>query len=63
MTTAQIITIASEDMLLSDAIALAEKAGMTLISNGRRAVISPVILNGWHKIGVNAKPLPIKKKA
>lgn len=53
--TAQLITLADEDMLLADAMELAKKAGMFLIGNGQRAVISPTIPDGWNKIGENDK--------
>lgn len=59
--TAKIITLADENMLLDDAIALAKKADMFLISNGRRAVISPVIPMGWTNIVMRGH-IPAPKK-
>lgn len=59
--TAQLITLADDNMLLDDALALAKKAGMFLISNGRRAVISPVIPRGWIQITLRGQ-IPASKK-
>lgn len=59
--TAQLITLTDDNMLLDDALALAKKAGMFLISNGRRAVISPVIPRGWNQIALRGQ-IPAPKK-
>lgn len=61
--TAQIITLADENMLFSDAIALAEQAGMFLITNGQRSVISPVIPLGWAPITLRGQISLASKKA
>ena len=59
--TAHLITLADENMLLDDALAIAKKAGMFLISNGRRSVISPVIPRGWAQIVLRGQ-IPAPKK-
>ena len=59
--TAHLITLADDNMLLDDALALAAKAGMYLISNGRRAVISPIIPRGWSRIALRGQ-IPAPKK-
>lgn len=53
--TADLITLADEDMLLEDAVALAESRRMYLITNGTRAVISPLVPAGWQRIAVRIK--------
>lgn len=49
MITAHIIP---DDALFADVIESAIQAGMHIISNGSRIVISPVVPKGWTKIGV-----------
>lgn len=61
--TAHLITLADDNMLLDDALALAKKAGMFLISNGRRAVVSPVIPQGWAKIELHGQITAPKKES
>ena len=44
--------IVADDALLDEVVSAAKAAGMHIIGNGRRIVISPVIPVGWIKLGV-----------
>lgn len=44
--------IPAADALLDEVVTAAKAAGMHIIGNGRRIVISPVIPAGWIKLGV-----------
>ncbi|MBS1143390.1 MAG: hypothetical protein H6R14_796 [Proteobacteria bacterium] len=52
MITAQII---HDSALLEEVAVAAAKRGWHIISNGKRAVISPIIPAGWTKIAVKVK--------
>jgi hypothetical protein len=60
--TAQLITLTDDNMLFDEAVGLAKEAGMFLISNGKRAVISPVIPSGWTQIRPPINPLASKTR-
>ena len=44
--------IPADDALLDEVVTAAKAAGMHVIGNGRRIVISPVVPAGWIKLGV-----------
>lgn len=52
--TARILPI-TDDTTLDDCAKAAKAAGMHLISNGRKVVVSPVIPPGYWKIAVKVK--------
>lgn len=53
---AAIITL--DDRLLDEVVHAAVAAGLFLISDGRRIVVSPVVPPGFVKIAVKVKPQP-----
>lgn len=44
-----------DDALLAECIEAANNAGMFLITDGRRALIAPVVPKGWQRIKITAK--------
>lgn len=44
--------IIPDDALFEDVIQAASKAGMHLISNGKRMVVSPFVPPGWSEIAI-----------
>lgn len=60
--TAHLITLVDDNMLFDEAVGLANAAGMFLISNGKRAVISPVIPMGWTQTPLPINPIAAKTR-
>jgi len=44
-----------EDILLDDVAKAAQAAGMHLISDGRKVVVSPIVPPGFYKVAVKVK--------
>lgn len=50
------IIILPADTPVLDAAQQAAAAHLHLITDGRRSVLSPIVLPGWHKLAVVHKP-------
>jgi hypothetical protein len=46
---------APEEAELLEIAGDAAAAGLILITNGRETVLSPIMLPGWHRLGVSVK--------
>ena len=55
-----IVTLIPDDALLADVVESAACQHLHILSNGRRTVLSPVVLDGWTKVRVAA--VPVKKQ-
>lgn len=61
--TAPLTTLVPDDALVHTVAAEAAAAGLHLICNGRRSVISPIVPPGWFKIAVQIDPQPTQEEA
>lgn len=50
------ITVLSADTAVLEAARMAVVSNLHLITDGRRSVLSPVVLPGWHRLAVHHKP-------
>ncbi len=51
-------TILPNTTTVLEAAHQAQRANLHLITDGKRTVLSPIVMPGWYKLGVNLKPSP-----